>query len=287
MKTIRELLARDLSVGIEEVIKVDQRDEKTVHDEISEYIFTKRIKEQYAEILKAIADGPGDPTEAVGVWVSGFFGSGKSSFAKNLGHVLANRPLLGKPAGQLFLEQLKAQDKGGAKAQQIEDLIDFINVRIPSHVIMFDVRVDQSARSGTETIVEILYSVLLRDLDYALDYDVANLEIELEAEEKLSQFIKICAELYRGDVKGVPEEIPASLSAVSAEDYGIWRIVRKGAQKIQRTSVILNKLDPATYPTPDSWAQSLKTRTDINIRILVDRTFELASAAAQARRLFL
>lgn len=277
MKTIRELLARDLDITIEEVIKVDQRDEKTVHDEIREYIFTRRIKEQYAEILKAIADGPGEPTEAVGVWVSGFFGSGKSSFAKNLGHVLANRPLLGKPASQLFLEQLKAQDSASPKAREIEDYINFIKVRIPSHVIMFDVRVDQAVRKASESIAEIMYSVLLRELDYAQDYDVANLEIELEAEGKLGQFIEICARLYRGDVKGAPEDVPVSLAGTAAEDYAVWRIVRKGAQKIQRTSAILNQLDPGTYPSPDSWAQSLKTQADINIRTLVDRTFDLAA----------
>jgi hypothetical protein len=280
MKTIRDLLARDLSITIEEVIKVDQRDEKTVHDEIGEYVFTQRIKEQYADILQAIADGPGSPTEAVGVWVSGFFGSGKSSFAKNLGHVLANRSLLGTPAGQLFIEQLKRQDTNGKKVKEIADLIKFINVRIPSHVIMFDVRVDQAVRKASESIAEILYSVLLRELDYAQDYDVANLEIELEAEGKLGQFIQICANRYRTEIpdrSSSVETVPVSLEGVSAEDYAVWRIVRKGAQKIQRTSVVLNQFNPGTYPTPDSWAQSLKTQSDITIRTLVDRTFELAA----------
>lgn len=280
MQTIRELLSRNLDITIEEVIKVDQRDEKTVHDEIGEYVFTQRIKEQYVDILKAIADGPGEPTEAVGVWISGFFGSGKSSFAKNLGYVLANRPLLGTPAGQLFLQQLKSQDANGAMVKKIEDLVGFINVRIPSHVIMFDVRVDQAVRRASESIAEILYSVLLRELDYAPDYDVANLEIELEAEGKLVQFIGICANLYRDQVPDrsvAPEAIPASLARVAAEDYAIWRIVRKGAQKIQRTSAIMKQLDPVTYTDADSWAQSLKTQADITIRTLVDRTFELAA----------
>jgi hypothetical protein len=237
MKTIRDLLARDLNVTIEEVIKVDQRDEKTVHDEIREYVFTKRIKEEYRKILDAISKGPGEPTEAVGVWVSGFFGSGKSSFAKNLGHVLANRSLLGTPAGQLFIKQLKSQDVGDQQVKKIEDLIHFINVRIPSHVIMFDVRVDQAVRRANESIAEILYSVLLRELDYAQDYDVANLEIELEAEGKLARFVQICADRYRADVgERSAETVPVSLDGVPAEGYAVWRIVRKGAQKIQRSS---------------------------------------------------
>lgn len=280
MKTIRDLLARDLSVAIEEVIKVDQRDEKTVHAEIREYVFTKRIKEEYVKILDAISKGPGEPTEAVGVWVSGFFGSGKSSFAKNLGHVLANRSLLGTSAGQLFIQQMKSQDDKDSQVTKIEELINFINVRIPSHVIMFDVRVDQAVRKANESIAEIMYSVLLRELDYAQDYDIANLEVELEAEGKLAQFIQLCAMQYRDQVpdrSASQDEVPISLAGVSAEDYGIWRLVRKGAQRVQRTSVILNLLNSITYPTPDSWAQSLKAQSDITIRTLVDRTFELAS----------
>src|SRR6476619_1348823 len=93
MKTIGELLLRDLERPIEEIIKVDQDDEQSVYDEISDYIATDRIKAQYQELFRAIADAPSEPTEGIGVWISGFFGSGKSSFAKNLGYVLANRNL--------------------------------------------------------------------------------------------------------------------------------------------------------------------------------------------------
>jgi hypothetical protein len=285
MKTIRDLLSRDLNVTIEEVIKVDQRDEKTVHDEICEYVFTKSIKKQYWEILDAIAKGPGEPNEAVGVWISGFFGSGKSSFAKNLGYVLANQSLLGTPAGELFLQQMKSQDSKDKIYQTVEDLIKFINIRIPSNVIMFDVRVDQAVRRASESIAEILYSVLLRELDYAQDYDVANLEIELEAEKKLVKFIEICAKLFRDEVPGraLMEGVPVTLTSLTPEDYAVWRIVRKGAQKIQRTSQALSQLNPETYPTPDSWAQSLKTQADITVRVLVDRTFELASRRSPGR----
>lgn len=280
MQTIRDLLSRDLTQTIEEVIKVDQRDEQTVYNEIKEYVFTQRIKEQYREVLQAIADGPAEPTEAVGVWVSGFFGSGKSSFAKNLGHVLANQSLIGKPAGDLFIQQMWEQDpsdKFGLVSKN-QDLIKYINARIPSHVIMFDVRVDQAVRRATESIAEIMYTVLLRELDYALDYDIANLEIELEAEGKLVDFVTLCAGLYRNETKqsDVSTEVPVTIKGVTLDDYAVWRIVRKGAQSIQRTSVTLHRLNPDTYPTPDSWAQSLKTRADITIRLLVERTFELA-----------
>ena len=288
MQTIRELLSRDLSQPIEEVIKLDQQDEKTVYTEITEYVATDRIKRQYQEILQAIADAPGDPTEGVGVWISGFFGSGKSSFAKNLGYVISNRQVLGHPAAQLFVQQLQEQSPGDPLVRRIADTVDFINKRFDAHVIMFDVQVDRAVRRATEPIAEIMYTVLLRELDYAQDYDVAELEIELEAEGRLADFVRACAEMFSDQVgEGAPvEAVPRTLLALSGvegpdvqpEAYGVWRRVRKGAQRIQRASAVLHEIDPGTYPTPDSWAASLQTKeTDVTVRTLVDRTFELTA----------
>src|SRR2546430_8195220 len=135
MDTIGVLLTRDLRRKIEEIIQVDQADEQSVHEEITEYIATDSIRDQYAEVLTAIADAPSDPHEGVGVWISGFFGSGKSSFAKNIGYVLSHRAVLGQPASELFEAQLSDT--------HITELVDFINVRIPTEVIMFDVSVDK------------------------------------------------------------------------------------------------------------------------------------------------
>ena len=279
MKTIGDLLTRDLSQQIEEVIKLDQRDEKTVHDEITEYVATDRIKEQYIKVLDPISKGPGEPTEAVGMWISGFFGSGKSSFAKNLGYILANRSLLGTPASQLFLQQLQKQSPGDPKVTRIKDLLSYINNRFRAHVIMFDVRVDRAVRQENVSIAEILYSVLLRELDYAEDYDVAGLEIELEGDNQLEKFVKQCADLFRGEVgqRNISVTVPDTLKGVSADDYAIWSIVRKGAQKIQRASAVLHAMNPGVYPSADSWGHSLNTKADITIRTLVERTFELSA----------
>ena len=277
MKTIRDLLSRDLTEPIEEVIKLDQQDEQTVYNEITEYVATDRIKDQYLEVLKAIADAPGEPTEGVGVWISGFFGSGKSSFAKNLGYILANREILGHPASQLFVKQLQEQAPTDPVVQRLADTVNFINTRFDAHVIMFDVQVDRAVRNITEPIAEIMYTVLLRELDYALDYDIAELEMHLEGEGRLENFIRICADKYRDQVKDTrgTDGVPITLPDVAAEDYAVWQMVRKGAERIQRSSAVLHQMDPGTYPDPDTWATS-HGEANITIRLLVSRTFELA-----------
>src|SRR6202158_4621071 len=172
MTTIGDLLARDLSRKIEEIIQVDQADEQSVHDEITEYVATDSIREQYHNLLRAIAEAPSDPHESVGVWVSGFFGSGKSSFAKNLGYALENRTILGSKFADLFKQQLGDPRTG--------DLLDLINAKTPTGVILFEVAKEADTRKVTQRIAELMYTVLLRALGYSEDFDIAELEIALE-----------------------------------------------------------------------------------------------------------
>jgi hypothetical protein len=246
MTTIGDLLTRDLSRKIEEIIQVDQADPQSVRDEITEYVATVSIREQYHELLKAIAEAPSDPHESVGVWVSGFFGSGKSSFAKNLGYALENRMVLGSKFADLFKQQLDDARTG--------DLLDFINANQPTEVILFEVAKEADTRKVTQRIAELMYTVLLRELGYSEDFDIAELEIELEAEGKLPEFIATCKTLLNKD----------------------WETVRAGAQKLSRASAILHELDPKLYPSADSWSHSQRNRdASISVSKVVKRTFEL------------
>ena len=102
MPRIKELLAREVDRTIEEVIKVDQDDAAIIRTEIEEYVVTDSILEHYLRILERFDQTPANPHEGIGIWVSGFFGSGKSSFAKILGLALANRDILGARSSELF-----------------------------------------------------------------------------------------------------------------------------------------------------------------------------------------
>ncbi len=245
METIGELLSRDLTQRIEEVIQVHQADEQSVYSEVSEYVATNSIRDQYAMLLKAIAEAPAEPHESIGVWISGFFGSGKSSYAKNLGYALKNPSVMGEDFARLFKRQL--DDEG------IANLLDLINAKIPTEVILFEVAKEKDTRRVTERIAELMYAVLLRELGYAEEWDIAELEIELEAEGRLPDFTELCQTLHKRE----------------------WTIVRAGAQRVARASAILHHLDPATYPSADSWSHSRREPT-ITVSKVVERTFELA-----------
>src|ERR1017187_5027217 len=230
MATVGDLLTRDLTHKIEEIIQVDQADEQSVYAEITEYVATDSIREQYHNLTKAVADAPCDPNESGGVWESGLFGSGKSSFAKNRGYALQNRTVLGKKFADLFKHQLEDQ--------RTSDLLDLINAKTPTEVILFEVAKEADTRKVTQRIAELMYTVLLRELGYSEDFDIAELEIELEGEGKLADFIATCKAFMKKD----------------------WETVRAGAQKLSRASAILHELDKNVYTTADSWAHSQRNR---------------------------
>ena len=258
MKTIGELLSRDLTRKIEEIIQVDQADDQSVYSEITEYVATDSIRNQYEALLKAIAEAPSEPHESVGVWISGFFGSGKSSFAKNLGYALQNRKVLGHSFADLFKQQIGDST--------IAELVDFINKSSPTEVILFDIAKEQDTRRVTQRVAEFIYTALLRELDYAEDFDIAELEIELESEGKLDQFIKHCKKMHGKE----------------------WQIVRKGAQRLSRASAILHALEPSTYPSADSWAHTQRSRdASITVSKVVHRTFELIGRRRSGKALVL
>jgi len=256
MTQIKELLERDLSRRIAEVIQVDQADEHSVYSELTEYVVTDRIKTEYEALLRAMAEAPSDPDEGIGVWISGFFGSGKSSFAKNLGYVLANPQVLGHSSSELFKQQVRDTKVSG--------LVDSINARIPTKVVMFDVQKDRSqAGHGGLSISPFVYRVLLRELGYAEDFDLAELEISLEGEGRLDEFERRYNARYAGG---------------DTTSKQAWtRQGRKSAEVWNRAGVILHEMDPVTYPTQESFArQIVERRVDVTPRLLVERTFELA-----------
>ncbi|QIE22988.1 BREX system P-loop protein BrxC [Caballeronia sp. SBC2] len=92
---ISELFLKPIDRPINGVIKADQMDAASVWQELEEYVVTKQISEylrKFFDAYLAAIDRPHDAviTDRMGVWVSGFFGSGKSHFIKILSYLLEN-----------------------------------------------------------------------------------------------------------------------------------------------------------------------------------------------------
>jgi hypothetical protein len=245
MVNIGSLFASDVSRQIEEVIKVDQTDEDVLVGEIDEYIATDSIRRHFLEVLERYQETPQKPHEGAAVWVSGFFGSGKSSFAKLLGLALENSNIRGAPAGDRLASRVGDP--------RLTVVLKTIGEKIPTHAVIFDVSTDRGIRSGNQMLTEIMYGLFLKSLGYSKDIDLAELEIGLESTEQLEEFEAV----YR-----------ANYDKEWRDSRGLLAFATNQA------SFVMHKLDPRTYPSADSWAKG-RTRPVVTTALLGERIVDL------------
>ena len=78
------MFADDINRKINGVIKVDQAADDVIEQELNEYVITRELKKHFITFFNYYGDAFDQPTADMGVWISGFFGSGKSHLRKPL-----------------------------------------------------------------------------------------------------------------------------------------------------------------------------------------------------------
>ena len=92
---------------IKGVIKVGQLEQEEIFQELDEYVVTKELNRHFASFFDAYIKGINQPTDEMGVWISGFFGSGKSHFLKIISYILDNQEVAGRDAVSFFDSKIK------------------------------------------------------------------------------------------------------------------------------------------------------------------------------------
>ena len=252
---IAHLFSEDIYRNIEEVIKVDELRDEVLLDEIREYHPTPSIQSQMAQVLVAYSDLRRGSTDKVGVWISGFFGAVKSSFAKLLGVLLESRKVGQQDAIDLFSKRITSDE--------IKVLLGQIREHLPTHVVMFDILKDHVAGAREHPVTTVMYRALLRSLGYPMDLDLAELEINLEERGELDAFKAKFREIY-------PERT--------------WdQAKRLTMTAFNEASTVLHQLDPITYPSADSWVRA-RARADISPRKLAERTLALSQTTGRGKK---
>ncbi len=176
---LNEIFEKPVDRPIEGVIKAD--DEASLQLEVEEYVLTNEAAKRLESFLDAYTKYQG----ANGVWVSGFFGSGKSHLLKILALLLENRSINDTSALDLFLPKCKDNEilRGDLKRA----------VAIPSKSILFNI--DQKAEIISKTQVDALLSVFVKVFDemcgyYGKQAYIAKFERDLDGRGQYTPFME-------------------------------------------------------------------------------------------------
>lgn len=175
--SLNQLFVKDIHRNIEGVIKADDAEDLLL--ELDEYVFTNEVEKRLESFLDAYINYGG----ANGVWISGFFGSGKSHLLKMLALVLENHTIEGLSALDLILP--KCQDNEILRGQ-LKRAVD-----IPSSSILFNI--DQKADVISKSQIDALLTVFQKVFDehcgyYGKQGHIAEFERALNARDLFTKF---------------------------------------------------------------------------------------------------
>lgn len=240
---IRDLFLTDVTRDIPPVIYFHEQDPEKLQDEVSEYIITggypedhphhtrvpMGIHEQFVRLLSRIAAAIENPSGSEpAAWISGFYGSGKSSFAKLLGLALDGKVL---PDGRTMAEALLARDTS-PKASEFHAAWEKLASKVDSIAVVFDI-------GGVARDNEHIHAAVVRQVQKRLGYCsseplVADFELKLERDGKWQEFLATCEE-----VLGEP-----------------WDDLKDNAMAEDDFSEVLHEMYPERYEAPTSWIES-------------------------------
>ncbi|NDJ24455.1 BREX system P-loop protein BrxC [Nostoc sp. B(2019)] len=157
---IAELFHKDIYRNINGVIKVGQQDSENIRQELEEYVVTYELDKHFRTFFERYTSALGSPTDKMGVWISGFFGSGKSHFLKILSYLLANHQLGNSSALDYFDEKRIPDPMLLAKIEQA--------ARSSCDVILFNIdsKADANNKNDKESITKVFQKVFDEHLGY-------------------------------------------------------------------------------------------------------------------------
>src|SRR5665648_311503 len=122
---IKDILTIDLSEDIKNVIDLEDFSETEIQSEIENYIITDGLAKDYSDFVATFTSS----IIETGVWLSGFYGSGKSYFGKLLGYLISNRLINGTPARDRILQRFIGIDNEALVKNTISKLSN-VNARV-------------------------------------------------------------------------------------------------------------------------------------------------------------
>jgi hypothetical protein len=236
---MKHLFDGDVTRDISAVVYFHDDKPERLKQEVSEYIITggfpkgdprhervpHGIHECYVRLMREIARQLDGRPALPAAWISGFYGSGKSSFAKLLGLALDGRTL---PDGTLLADAWLARDRSPG-ARELRDAWQALTSGIRPMAVVFDI--GGEARDNEHVHITALRQIRKR-LGYSKDGLVADGELRLEEADEFKDLARLSDQ---------------HLSRP-------WTVAKNDLFPEDSFSMLMHKLHPEVYPDPDSWA---------------------------------
>ncbi|MED4182083.1 BREX system P-loop protein BrxC [Priestia megaterium] len=185
---VKNIFQKNIFRNINGVVQAGQLDHDTIKNELEEYVMTEEVTEYFQKFYENYTAVYKNPTKDIGVWISGFFGSGKSHFLKILSYLLDGKAVDNRKAYEYFFEKTS-----NPKLLSMMQEVDSKN----SDALLFNIdSMSSSGATNKERIVEVFLRVFNRHLGYSDTLWLADMERQLEEEGKYGVFKETIYRLF-------------------------------------------------------------------------------------------
>ncbi len=184
---IQSMFKDDINRKINGVVKVDQDESSVLVQELNEYVITRELKKHFITFFNNYIESFNETTADIGVWISGFFGSGKSHFLKMLSYLLENKEVQGVKTVERF------------RAKFSEDPATFMLIdratKGQTDTILFNIDIEGSINKDKTAVLRVFAKMFYNYLGfYGENLKVAKLEQFIAKRGKTEEFRRVFEE---------------------------------------------------------------------------------------------
>ena len=181
---IQSMFKDDINRKINGVVKVDQDESSVLVQELNEYVITRELKKHFITFFNNYNESFEENTADIGVWISGFFGSGKSHFLKMLSYLLENKEVQGVKTVERF------------RAKFADDPATFMLIdratKGRTDTILFNIDIEGSINKDKTAVLRVFAKMFYNYLGfYGENLKVAKLEQFIAKQGKTEEFRRV------------------------------------------------------------------------------------------------
>ena len=264
MTKIKDILSIRLEDDIKSVIDLNQQDESSIMDELDGFILTESLAKHLADFCDFFTSNTAQP----GLWLSGFYGSGKSYFSKMIGFLLKNPSIQGTSVRDRFQSKLIGLPNAGLLQNSINEL-----GRTNNHIVLFDA----AKTTGNHGISYMMMGAFLKSLGLNDDW-VGIIEFNLLMSGRYQAFCDKVRQKF-GET-WLKRRLNMDEVYDTLEDTMLDGFCSESAYDEMREAAKLRIQDYDAVKLQEDLTRYLEKNTDIRIVFMID---EVSEAIAQKK----